>query len=171
MVNDPQNSRQDLDLTSFSAATGAPVEWRISDAPVPYPDAVAAMEKSTQGVVEGAKLSNAAGQALTEIDSVTKNLARLALVAGGGLIGLILLLNLAIAVMIRTLDDGPQIVDVGPRTETSPIGFVVALLLTIAAISASVAVQYRTRSVRRFGCTTGCSPAKRRAQTTTIGWT
>jgi len=40
-------------------------------------DAVAAMEKSTQGVVEGAKLSDAAGQALAEIDSVTKNLAQL----------------------------------------------------------------------------------------------
>jgi twitching motility protein PilJ len=40
-------------------------------------DAVAAMERSTQGVVEGAKLSDAAGQALTEIDSVTKNLATL----------------------------------------------------------------------------------------------
>src|SRR5476649_1548562 len=40
-------------------------------------DAVAAMEKSTQGVVEGARLSDAAGSALTEIDSVTKNLASL----------------------------------------------------------------------------------------------
>jgi twitching motility protein PilJ len=40
-------------------------------------DAVAAMEKSTQGVVEGAKLSDAAGQALSEIDAVTKNLATL----------------------------------------------------------------------------------------------
>jgi twitching motility protein PilJ len=40
-------------------------------------DAVAAMEKSTMGVVEGAKLSDAAGQALTEIDQVTKNLAML----------------------------------------------------------------------------------------------
>jgi twitching motility protein PilJ len=40
-------------------------------------DAVAAMEKSTTGVVEGAKLSDAAGQALTEIDTVTKNLANL----------------------------------------------------------------------------------------------
>ena len=39
-------------------------------------DAVAAMEKSTMGVVEGAKLSDAAGLALTEIDSVTKNLAQ-----------------------------------------------------------------------------------------------
>jgi twitching motility protein PilJ len=40
-------------------------------------DAVAAMEKSTMGVVEGAKLSDAAGQALSEIDHVTKNLATL----------------------------------------------------------------------------------------------
>jgi twitching motility protein PilJ len=40
-------------------------------------DAVAAMEKSTTGVVEGAKLSDAAGQALAEIDHVTKNLAQL----------------------------------------------------------------------------------------------
>ncbi len=40
-------------------------------------DAVAAMEKSTMGVVEGAKLSDAAGQALSEIDYVTKNLAQL----------------------------------------------------------------------------------------------
>ena len=40
-------------------------------------DAVAAMEKSTMGVVEGAKLSDAAGQALSEIDLVTKNLAQL----------------------------------------------------------------------------------------------
>jgi twitching motility protein PilJ len=38
-------------------------------------DAVAAMEKSTQGVVEGALLSDAAGSALSEIDTVTKELA------------------------------------------------------------------------------------------------
>jgi len=40
-------------------------------------DAVAAMEHSTQGVVEGAKLSDAAGQALNEISSVSQNLAHL----------------------------------------------------------------------------------------------
>jgi twitching motility protein PilJ len=40
-------------------------------------DAVAAMEYSTQGVVEGAKLSDAAGQALNEISSVSQNLAHL----------------------------------------------------------------------------------------------
>ena len=40
-------------------------------------DAVAAMEKSTQGVVEGTKLSDAAGQALNEIGQVSRNLAEL----------------------------------------------------------------------------------------------
>ena len=40
MVND----RQSLDLTTFAQASGGGVEWRISDAPIPYPDAVAAME-------------------------------------------------------------------------------------------------------------------------------
>jgi twitching motility protein PilJ len=40
-------------------------------------DAVAAMEKSTQGVVEGARLSDNAGTALTEIDQVSRRLAEL----------------------------------------------------------------------------------------------
>jgi twitching motility protein PilJ len=40
-------------------------------------DAVAAMEKSTVGVVEGAKLSDAAGQALSEIQNVSRDLAEL----------------------------------------------------------------------------------------------
>jgi lipoyl(octanoyl) transferase len=40
MVND----RQSLDLTTFGDPVGAAVEWLISDAPVPYPEAVAAME-------------------------------------------------------------------------------------------------------------------------------
>src|SRR6202163_830049 len=41
MVND----RQSLDLTTFaSPAGGGAVEWRVSDAPVPYLEAVAAME-------------------------------------------------------------------------------------------------------------------------------
>lgn len=40
-------------------------------------DAVAAMEVSTQGVVEGAKLSDAAGQALKEIGQVSNELASL----------------------------------------------------------------------------------------------
>ncbi len=40
-------------------------------------DAVSAMETSTQGVVEGARLSDAAGQALHEIDLVSRDLATL----------------------------------------------------------------------------------------------
>jgi lipoyl(octanoyl) transferase len=41
MVND----RQTLDLTLLSQPAGcAAVEWRISDSPVPYPEAIAAME-------------------------------------------------------------------------------------------------------------------------------
>ena len=40
-------------------------------------DAVAAMERSTIGVVEGAKLSDAAGTALNDIDRVTRELALL----------------------------------------------------------------------------------------------
>jgi twitching motility protein PilJ len=40
-------------------------------------DAVSAMERSTEGVVEGAKLSDAAGQALNEIGEVTSSLAQL----------------------------------------------------------------------------------------------
>ena len=40
-------------------------------------DAVSAMEKSTQGVVEGAKLSDAAGQSLSNIGRVSRQLAEL----------------------------------------------------------------------------------------------
>ncbi|ODU10807.1 MAG: chemotaxis protein [Rubrivivax sp. SCN 71-131] len=40
-------------------------------------DAVAAMERSTQGVVDGARLSDAAGSALADIDRVTRQLSEL----------------------------------------------------------------------------------------------
>jgi len=40
-------------------------------------DAVAAMERSTQGVVEGARLSDGAGAALSDIDRVTRELSTL----------------------------------------------------------------------------------------------
>jgi len=40
-------------------------------------DAVAAMERSTQGVVQGAQLSDAAGAALVDIDRVTRELSAL----------------------------------------------------------------------------------------------
>jgi lipoyl(octanoyl) transferase len=47
------NERQNLDLTTFSQAPGGGVEWRISPAPVPYPDAVADMESRAAAIAEG----------------------------------------------------------------------------------------------------------------------
>ncbi len=48
------NVRQDLDLTIFAHPDGGEaVEWRISDAPVPYPDAVAAMESRVVDIAAG----------------------------------------------------------------------------------------------------------------------
>jgi lipoyl(octanoyl) transferase len=50
MVND----RQSLDLTTFAGPLGgAAVEWRISDAPVPYLEAVAAMESRVAAIAAG----------------------------------------------------------------------------------------------------------------------
>src|ERR1700739_834993 len=50
MVND----RQSLDLTTFAApAEGGAVEWRITDAPVPYLEAVAAMEARVADIAAG----------------------------------------------------------------------------------------------------------------------
>src|SRR3954453_21161366 len=49
MVND----RHTLDLTRFAAQGGGTVEWRISDAPVPYPEAVAAMEARAAAIADG----------------------------------------------------------------------------------------------------------------------
>src|SRR5439155_22475861 len=49
MVND----RQSLDLTTFaSPAGGAEVEWQISAGPVPYPEAVAAMEARAADIAD-----------------------------------------------------------------------------------------------------------------------
>jgi lipoyl(octanoyl) transferase len=48
------NARQTIDLTPFSAALDGPaVEWRISDAPVDYRQAVAAMESRAAAIADG----------------------------------------------------------------------------------------------------------------------
>src|SRR3954467_3113979 len=47
------NARENLDLTRFTAPHGEPVEWRISGAPTPYPDAVAAMEARAAAIADG----------------------------------------------------------------------------------------------------------------------
>ena len=85
---------------------------------------------------------------IVAISSVTRNLARLALVAGSLLLGVILLLNIAIAMMMRQVAEGPKMIELSARAAGGTIGFVVFLVLTIAAVSAQIALQYRTRSVR-----------------------
>jgi len=47
------NSRENLDLTTFAAADGSEVEWRISDSPVDYAEAVAAMETRAAAIAAG----------------------------------------------------------------------------------------------------------------------
>src|SRR3954464_3418999 len=47
------NARESLDLTSLAAEGGGAGEWRISDAPVPYPEAVAAMEARAAAIAAG----------------------------------------------------------------------------------------------------------------------
>jgi len=47
------NGRQMLDLTAFAGPSRGPVEWRISDRPVDYPDAVAAMESRSAAIAAG----------------------------------------------------------------------------------------------------------------------
>jgi lipoyl(octanoyl) transferase len=49
MVND----RQSLDLTRFAEPSGGTVEWRISEVPVAYPEAVAAMEQRVAAIAGG----------------------------------------------------------------------------------------------------------------------
>jgi lipoyl(octanoyl) transferase len=50
MVND----RQSLDLTTFARPSGGEdVEWRIESAPVPYPEAIAAMEARAADIAGG----------------------------------------------------------------------------------------------------------------------
>src|SRR3954470_12597557 len=53
MVNSPQNPREELDLTAFSASSGEPVERRSSDAPVPYPESGAEMEARVAAIAAG----------------------------------------------------------------------------------------------------------------------
>jgi lipoyl(octanoyl) transferase len=47
------NARQNLDLTRFLGSAEGGVEWRISDAPVDYLDAVATMEARAAAIADG----------------------------------------------------------------------------------------------------------------------
>ncbi len=47
------NARQNLALTPFFAASGGSVEWLVSESPVPYPQALAAMEARAAEIAAG----------------------------------------------------------------------------------------------------------------------
>src|SRR5277367_2837983 len=47
------NIRENLDLTTFAAPGSGAVEWRISDSPVDYLEAVAAMEARAAAIASG----------------------------------------------------------------------------------------------------------------------
>ena len=64
-------------LAERSAEATRQIEAIVKTIQTDTQDAVAAMEKSTVGVVEGTKLSDAAGQALEEIRKVSRELATL----------------------------------------------------------------------------------------------
>ena len=64
-------------LAERSADATRQIAARVKAIQTDTQDAVAAMERSTQGVVEGAKLSDNAGTALSEIDRVSRRLAEL----------------------------------------------------------------------------------------------
>ncbi len=54
MINAPASARQTLDLAGFAPVAGSPpAEWLISDAPIPYPDAVATMESRAAAIAAG----------------------------------------------------------------------------------------------------------------------
>ncbi|MEC5159648.1 twitching motility protein PilJ [Janthinobacterium sp. CG_23.3] len=64
-------------LAERSAAAAKQIGALVRTIQTDTHDAVAAMEKSTQGVVEGARLSDAAGAALSDISQVSNRLAEL----------------------------------------------------------------------------------------------
>ena len=53
MVNVLQNLRDDLALTPFGHPAAEAVEWRVSNAPVPYEEAVEAMEARAAAIAAG----------------------------------------------------------------------------------------------------------------------
>ena len=53
MVNAPQERRENLVLTPFATHSGPPVEWLVSNTPVPYQEAVEAMESRAAAIAAG----------------------------------------------------------------------------------------------------------------------
>jgi hypothetical protein len=82
ILSDSEPMRRNLEelqtkLSGDSGLSPASISALVKAIQTDTQDAVAAMERSTHGVVEGAKLSDTAGTALIEIDRVSRRLAEL----------------------------------------------------------------------------------------------
>jgi hypothetical protein len=82
ILSDSEPMRRNLEelqtkLSGDSGLSPASISALVKAIQTDTQDAVAAMERSTQGVVEGAKLSDTAGTALIEIDRVSRRLSEL----------------------------------------------------------------------------------------------
>ena len=64
------------------------------------------------------------------------------------LLGFVLLVSTSLAVMLRSISDGPQLSEVADRAVSGPASGVVTLLLLILSAVVHLVAQYRTRSVR-----------------------
>ena len=82
------------------------------------------------------------------LSSLTRDLARFILVAGGLLVSLVLLMSVGIALAMRNINEGPQLHEVTGRSASGPAADVAMLLVLIATAALPVVIQYRTRSTR-----------------------
>jgi len=86
--------------------------------------------------------------------ATTLNLARFALAVGGLLVGVLLVINVTVAVLFRNMANGPQMSDVTARSTQGVAAPLVLIVLLSLAAGALVMVQYRTR-LKRFSLPTG----------------
>ena len=76
--------------------------------------------------------------------SLTSNLTRFALLCGGALVALALVVTATAAIMFAQIDDGPR--DAGGAGTEEPTATIVLTIVAVVAGVALLAVQYRTRS-------------------------
>ena len=84
---------------------------------------------------------------LFALATMTRDLPRFAMAAGGILVALVLVLNVVLAVAMRNRFDGPQLTPIDVRSRDAGISAIAFVVLLIAAAVAQHVVQYRTRMV------------------------
>jgi hypothetical protein len=85
---------------------------------------------------------------LTALSATTRNLARFALVVGGLLVSLVLLMNIMVVIAMRNMGDD-TLDDVIGRSTSSPVTGVALLLVVLAVAYVLIVMQYTRTSARR----------------------